>query len=512
MAALKLFVLIGFLFLVLTGIIVDADASISDVGVDADASIPVVQGEPRSDGPDSIVSEKLNSKISSLEFWNGVYYVKYEAHRFGWKVELYMHVEEFHIEEKNSRNKNKDAVIAAKEKIIQEKSESIVSLKSEVASLQEKGKLDTAKQVDKAHARARELEEQVEKLKSNLDVQIKEKEQLKARESEADRKASQLSSKVESLQKIIDNQKAKLRKTERALQIAEEEIMKAKLEATSKSKELMEVSFIRLSFADILWCWLPPWLAVHFMRHQALLEKHWKVHVKPALEPLMQKAIEKKAQAQEWAAPHLETMKTKWVPVIKEKWVVVSSNVEPHVRTLSARTIEIYESSKSTVTPHIIRVGEFLDPYFQELRKVSKPYIDQVATATRPHVDTLRSALKPYTQEAVDAYGKFLKSATIYHRHVQDRVEEKLKSHELTEPWATKELARFAASVLLALPVIFLLRTCASIFCKKEQKPIRYGSLHQKGNHAHFDKLVRSLSYGLEVSRGLQVRGYCCTS
>ncbi|KAL0372017.1 UNVERIFIED_CONTAM: hypothetical protein Scaly_0883300 [Sesamum calycinum] len=420
MAALKLFVLIGFLFLVLTGIIVDADASISDVGVDADASIPVVQGEPRSDGPDSIVSEKLNSKISSLEF---------------------------HIEEKIREIKDKDAVIAAKEKIIQEKSESIVSLKSEVASLQEKGKLDTAKQVDKAHARARELEKQVEKLKSNLDVQIKEKEQLKARESEADRKASQLNSKVESLQKIIDNQKAKLRKTERALQIAEEEIMKAKLEATSKSKELME----------FYGAWLPPWLAVHFMRHQTLLEKHWKVHVKPALEPLMQKAIEKKAQAQEWAAPHLETMKT-------------------------------------------------------ELRKVSKPYIDQVATATRPHVDTLRSALKPYTQEAVDAYGKFLKSATIYHRHVQDRVEEKLKSHELTEPWATKELARFAASVLLALPVIFLLRTCASIFCKKEQKPIRYGSLHQKGNHAHFDKLVRSLSYGLEVSRGLHVRGYCCTS
>ncbi|KAL0297412.1 UNVERIFIED_CONTAM: hypothetical protein Sradi_6793300, partial [Sesamum radiatum] len=219
MAALKLFVLIGFLFLVLTGIIVDADASISDVGVDADASIPVVQGEPRSDGPDSIVSEKLNSKISSLVVSLSLLHVSC--------------VEEFHIEEKIREIKDKDAVIAAKEKIIQEKSESIVSLKSEVASLQFYG------------------------------------------------------------------------------------------------------------------AWLPPWLAVHFMRHQ-------------------------------------------------------------------------------------------------ELRKVSKPYIDQVATATRPHVDTLRSALKPYTQEAVDAYGKFLKSATIYHRHVQDRVEEKLKSHELTEPWATKELARFA--------------------------------------------------------------------
>ncbi|KAL0407904.1 UNVERIFIED_CONTAM: hypothetical protein Sradi_1724800 [Sesamum radiatum] len=334
MAVLKLFVLIGFLFLVLTGITVDADASISDVGVDADASISNVQGEPRSAGPDSVVSEQLNSKISSLGEWalnfsslycvidkrfveemgcvvvyvssfamNGLEFASVNSHyesitRHELSIASLVvvslsllhvsYIEEYHIEEKIREIKDKDAVIAAKEKIIQEKSDSIASLKSEVASLQ--------------------------------------------------------------LQKIIDNQKAKLRKTERALQIAE-----------------------------FYGAWLPPWLAVHFMRHQA---------------------IEKKAQAEEWAAPHLETMKT-------------------------------------------------------DLRKVSKPYIDQVATATRPHVETLRSALRPYTQEAVVAYRKFVQSATIYHHH---------------------------ASALLALPVIFLLRTCSSIFCKKAEKPIRYGNSHQKGN------------------------------
>ncbi|KAI3453946.1 hypothetical protein Pfo_010609 [Paulownia fortunei] len=428
MAALKVFVFTVFLSLVLTGIRVDADASFSDV-----------DDGPRSDGPDSAFLEQLKSKIHSLEY---------------------------HIEEKTQETKDKDVVIAAKEKIIKEKSDSIVSLESEIASLQKKGNLDAAEQVGKAHARTGELEKQAETLKKDLAVKIKEKEQLEARITEAEKRASELNSKVDNLQKIIDDQKTKLHKTERALQIAEEEMMKAKFEAISKTKELMEVHG----------AWCPPWLAVHLIHYQSLLEKNWKVHGKPALELLIQKAIEKKAQAEEWAAPHVETMKTKWVPAIKEQWVVITSNVEPHVQTLTTKTIEIYEASKNAVTPHIIKVVELVDPYFQELRKVSKPYIDHVATASRPHVDTLRAALKPYTQEAVHAYGKFLESATTYHLQIQDTVQEKLKSHELTKPLATKELVWFSASALLALPIIFLMKICSAVFRKKAQKPIRNGN------------------------------------
>ncbi|PIN09478.1 hypothetical protein CDL12_17939 [Handroanthus impetiginosus] len=406
MAALKLLIFTVYLSLILTHVRVDADGSISDVSDEVEV--------PRSDGPDSSVLVQLKSKIHDLES---------------------------HIEEKTREAKEKDVEIAAKEKIIKEKSDSIASLQSEIASLQKKGKLDAAEQVGKAHARAGELEKQVEKLRQDIDLKLKERELLEARATEAEKKASELQSKFESLQKIIDDQKAKLSKTQCALQIAEEEMMKAKYEATSKTKELMEVHG----------AWLPPWLAFHLNNYQSLLEKNWEVRGKPALETLMQKAIEKKAQAEEWAAPHLETVKTKWVPAIKERWVVITTNVEPHVKLLTAKTVEIYEVSKNAVTPHIIKVQELADPYFQHL-----------------------------------TFHDFLSVMKI-----QDRVHKKLKSHELTKPLATKELVWFSASALLALPIIILLKLCSAIFGKKTRKPIRTGNSsnsRRKGKRVHSDK------------------------
>ncbi|KAK6158644.1 hypothetical protein DH2020_005958 [Rehmannia glutinosa] len=455
MALLKLFVFTIFLSLILAHIGVDADASISDVDDEVKVS--------RSDGPDSSIMEQFKSKIHSLD--NAALWPSLFSYVF---LLIY---EESHIKEKTREIKDKDEVIATKDKIIKEKSDSIVSLESEITSLQKsfisqkKDKSDAAEQVGKAHARTGELEKQVEKLRKDIDVKNKEKQLLEARATEAEKKASELSSKFDSLQKVIDDQKAKIRKTERALQIAEEEMMKAKFEATSKIKELMEfesvwgsipmdylcsrglqydwllggVMVTGLSFGRLVHgAWLPPWLAFHFNNYQ-------------------------KAQAEEWASPHVETVKTKWVPAIKEQWVVITTNVEPHVQTLTTKTVEIYEVSKNAVTPHIIKVQELADPYFQELRKFSEPYIDQVATAARPHVDKLHTALKPYTQEAVHAYGKFLESATTYHYQVQDLVHEKLKSHELTKPLATKELVWFSVSAVpLSLALSFKRSICSS--------------------------------------------------
>uniref|UniRef100_A0A2P2L2T0 Uncharacterized protein n=1 Tax=Rhizophora mucronata TaxID=61149 RepID=A0A2P2L2T0_RHIMU len=255
------------------------------------------------------------------------------------------------IMEKTQELERKDKEIAQKEKIIQDKSDSIGLLESEISSLQKKVKLDAAEQLGKAHARAGELEKQIDNLKKELDFQKGKKEALEARASEAEKKLGELNSKLHDLQKINEEQKSKTHKTERALKVAEEEMMKAKFEATSKTKELIEVHG----------AWLPPWLAIQLTRLQA----HWNVHGKPAMDLAVQKALEKKVQAEKWAEPHVETIRTIWIPAIKEQWRVIVTNVEPHVHTLTSKTVEAYEASKTAVTPHVIKAQEFVDPYFQ---------------------------------------------------------------------------------------------------------------------------------------------------
>ncbi|XWS17940.1 hypothetical protein CRYUN_Cryun33cG0110800 [Craigia yunnanensis] len=340
---------------------------------------------------------------------------------------------ESYVEEKTRELETKDEIIKQKEKIIQDKSDSIASLHTELSSLQEKGTSDAEEQVGKAHAQALELQKQ--------------------------------------LQKINNDQKNKIAKTEQALKVAEDELMKAKFEASSKMNELMEVHS----------AWLPPWLAVQLIRCQAFIQTHWNEHGEPAMDMVIQKAMEKKALAEKWAEPHMEAIKSKWVPAIKDQWLVVTTYAEPHVQLLTAKTVEVYEVTKTAITPHVIKVQEIVDPYFQEAKKFSKPYIDQVATLAKPHVDKVRVVMKPYTKEVVNAYGKFLESATTYHHQVQTSVQEILKKHELTRPLANKELEWFAASSLLGLPILILFRIFSAIFCKKAKKPAG----HVNTNHGH---------------------------
>ncbi|OWM77250.1 hypothetical protein CDL15_Pgr028887 [Punica granatum] len=384
------------------------------------------------------------------------------------------------VDEKSRELKSKDELIAEKEKLLQDKLDKVASLQDEISLLQKKGKMDAAEQVGKAHARAGELEKQVDKLKKELESQQKEKGALETRAAEAENKILELNSKLEKLQRTNDEQKAKILKTERVLKVAEEEMVKAKFEASSKIKELSEVHG----------AWLPPWLALHWKCLQSSAEKHWKEHGKPAMNLMMEKTMEKKSQAEKWAEPHIETIKTKLVPTIKEQWVVVTTSLEPHVKTLTKKSVEVYETSKTAITPHVIQIQQVVDPYYQEAKKIGKPYIDQVATVAKPHVEKVRVTLEPYTKEAVRVYSKFLESASIYHKQAQEHVRGTLKKHELTRPLATKEFEWFAASALLALPIILLSRICSALFCKKARRPGRHGHSHhgrRKAKRGHPD-------------------------
>ncbi|CAN0824419.1 hypothetical protein LINGRAHAP2_LOCUS43 [Linum grandiflorum] len=390
---------------------------------------------------------------------------------------------ESQIDKKTWELKAKDEKLAEKEKAIKEKADSISSLQSEVSSLQKKRKLDSTEEVNKANAMTVELEKQLDKLKENYQAQNAEKEALQAKASEADRKVAELNSKLKDLQKISNDQKRKIEKTERALKVAEEELMKAKLEASSKTKELLEVHH----------AWLPPWLAVQLFRFQSLVNKHWNDHGQPTVELVYQKALEKKAMAAKWAEPHLETVKTKWIPTAKEKLVVVTTQVEPHVRSLTAKTVDFYDTSKTAIEVHVIRVQEIVDPYFQEAKKFSKPYIDQIAIVAEPHVKKIKVVMKPYTKKVARAYGNFLKSATTYHHQVEATVQDTLKRHELTKPLATKEFVWFVASAVLALPILVAFRVLSTVFCSKKAKRPSGRAAHsshsrRKGKRVHSEK------------------------
>ncbi|KAF5726314.1 hypothetical protein HS088_TW23G01059 [Tripterygium wilfordii] len=215
-----------------------------------------------------------------------------------------IHQQESRIEGKSRELKTKDDLIAQKEKVIQEKSDSIASLQSEV-----------------------------DELKKELEEQEKEKDVLKARAIEADQKVKELSSKLENLQKINDAQKSKIRKTERALKVAEEEMMKAKL-ATSKSRELTEVHG----------AWLPRWLAVHLIHCQEA-----KKFSKPYID-----------QVATVTKPHIEKARAVLKPYTKEivhaygKFLEYASTYHHQVQGNVQEMLEKNELTRSLATKELV--------------------------------------------------------------------------------------------------------------------------------------------------------------
>ncbi|KAH9306703.1 hypothetical protein KI387_011107, partial [Taxus chinensis] len=401
------------------------------------------------------------------------------------KLESKAHSLELTIEDKNYELRNKESTIDKKEKLIEENSKTISSLKIEVEALQKKGTGDLEAKATEAYEQVADLEKQVDKLKESLEQQKLKQESLESRAREAVSREKELSVKFEKLQKVVTEQKARIQKAEQALQFAETTMLKAQAEAKVKAEEIKKVHG----------AWLPPWLAVRMDKVQAFVTAYWAKHGKPAMQTVLEKASEKAVAVHDWAKPHIDTAKTsvqKWTPVVKKQWQHVIVTVSPHMEAFKVKVINSYEVSRETLSPHLVKAQELLRPHVQTVKDLSGPYIDQVASIAQPHIDKAKVTLQPYQDQAIHAYRRSLTTATDYHHQLQGYVRKRLKQHELTAAFATKELVWFLASALLALPVLGMFMVYSSIFSssKKVRKHVRSGhagNANRKHKRRHVD-------------------------
>ncbi|KAB1204279.1 hypothetical protein CJ030_MR8G020396 [Morella rubra] len=160
---------------------------------------------------------------------------------------------------------------------------------------------------------------------------------------------------------------------------------------------------------------LPRWLAVHLGYFQAYTLMHWNEHGRPTFHLIIQKVVEHKAEIKKWAEPHIKTIATKWLPSVIGQWLTFIGSLEPHVQSVTAKTFEVCQATKSSIVLHVIKVQKMADPYIQETKKFTQPYFDQLNIVAEPFLDKVSAASKPYTNNTALAYRKFVETATLYH-------------------------------------------------------------------------------------------------
>ncbi|KAH0993442.1 hypothetical protein GBA52_004925 [Prunus armeniaca] len=395
-------------------------------------------------------------------------------------LQLKVSLLESSLDEKNRELKEKDESIKQMEKIIQEKSNSIALIQSGIQSVQGRDSLDVVELTDKSHVQAGGLEKQVKRLREDIIMQNKRKDELETRASIAEQKIRELSLKLENLQKVNDGQKIGIRRTGRDLQVAEvfcpficymkfsllDYGINFMISQEERMKEKFGISSISRDLTEAHGGWLLHTFAVHIGNFQSYIVTYWNELGRPALDLGIEKALEMKTQVEVWAELNIESFRTKWIPSLKKQSFAFIAYLKPHIQSVATNTVDVYHSSKSSIAPLVFKVQKLADPYIQEAKKFTDPYIDQVAMVTRPHLDKVSVVLQPCAEKVIYAYGQFIRTATFYHHEV----EEMLKGNEFTQSLASMEVAWFAAAALLALPAVFLFKLYSAIFRKKTKK------------------------------------------
>lgn len=322
----------------------------------------------------------------------------------------------------------------------------------------EKEVWDEKTHIEKAYARINELEKKVESLEGYIRNHKHEVSSLELRANEAKKKAHEQLSKYEKMENFVAERWIQIRQTEQALHIAETIMLRAQAEAAAKTDDLIK------AYGALL----PPWIVVHLHKFKALVASYWAEHGEPVVNLLREKVSEKVVAANERANLHFD----RWGPTMKKQWQQLIILASPHIKSIKARCIERFEMLWNAIFPHLVRGREFVEPQAKMVRKFSRPYIAKAASAIRPHLDKARVVLSPCTDQAAAAYRRFTVYATTYHYQLQGFVRQTLNKYELTAALATKELAWFLASALLALPLFGILMLYPSI-CSVNRKAVK---------------------------------------
>ncbi|KZV50629.1 hypothetical protein F511_32915 [Dorcoceras hygrometricum] len=373
------------------------------------------------------------------------------------------------IEGKTGELKEKDGSIEHLEKVIQEKSNVLLSLQSIVQSFREKASLNVGGQPGEVDGRINDIQKQIFNLKKEVEAQTQKKNDLKVRVNVAKEKIEGMNLKLENLRRINEGQQSKIRDAQCALQVAEEEMLKAKLEASLVGKQLEEVRQ----------AWLPSWLSTHLVHFQLFVTRHWNKNGKPVLDLTIQEALKKKSEVAKWMHPRIKTFETQWIPTIKSRCKTFVNDLQPMVQTLSTQAIDYYHVAHSAIKPHVVTVLEVIDPYVQEAKIFTKPYVDHVSKSARPHVDKVLKFFKPYSKKVARYHKKITRKVHVYHSLIQATLSKTLRSYELTKPLAKPRFVWFTASVLMAMPLVVL----SKLILRKEPK--RRPRHSHKTSHTH---------------------------
>ncbi|GJN26515.1 hypothetical protein PR202_gb14449 [Eleusine coracana subsp. coracana] len=247
------------------------------------------------------------------------------------------------------------------ESVVRERTAQTAALIAELDVLQKVNVADD-ESVMKASTQNTLLEEQIERLGSDLEDQVKKGESLEVRATEAEKSSQELNRKLERVKKTDDEQKKKIRELDGKLQQVQAKLVELEKEAKMKDEELAKVHGM----------WLPHWLAVHAVRCQELASAKWQIHGKPMFDPLMQKVAEKLTHGQQLVEPHLRSAQNRFLFSLKER---------------------------------------------------TQPYINQIVAASEPHLSRANVVLEPYLRPVTSFWRRLASSTSLYHGQVQPSAE-----------------------------------------------------------------------------------------